>query len=202
MLLYTNMWKKRDSHLLDVYKNQKSKDDFLLPVATISDDNDSNHNPTTIYSCANMSQSHPSLLFTNATNESTEAKRKDPTTIYQGSDFDVFGKEQLEEHFAPLYSIEQFTPTKSRRERYVKGEILLRTEQEFKRGQIEAMIHDTANLKRRKTSGSSSTAAKEDVAVINGVFIKSTAAINTPAASIFLADKDNSHNEDDDLAYY
>lgn len=201
MLLYTNMWKKRDSHLLDVYKNQKSKDDFLLPVPTISDDNDNSHNSTTIYSCANMSQSHPSLLFTNSTIESTEVKRKDPTTIYQGSDFDVFGKEQLEEHFAPLYSIEQFTPRKSRRERYIKGEILLRTEQEFKRGQIEAMIHDTANLKRRKTTGSSST-AKEDVAVMNGVFIKSTAAINTPAASIFLANKDNSHNEDDDLAYY
>ncbi|CAO3615540.1 unnamed protein product [Mucor hiemalis] len=146
-----------------------------------------------------MSQSHPSLLFSN---ESTEVKRKGPNTIYQGNEFDVFGKEQLEEHFAPLYSIEQFTPSKSRRERYLKGEILLRTEQEFKRGQIEAMIHDTANLKRRKTSGSSSTAGTEDVTVIDGVFIKSTAAINTPAASIFLANKDNNHNEDDDLAYY
>lgn len=199
------MWKKRESHLLDIYKNNKSKDDFLLPLATTSKSNSNDGDKNTLYSCSNMSQSYPSLLLTTTTTTNEPAKitkRHSTNAIYQGNEFDVFGKDQLEEHFAPLYSIEQFTPTTAnpRIERYLKGEILLRTEQEFKRGQIEAMINDTSNnIKRRKTFNSSET---EDVTLIDGVFMKSTAPVNTPAASIFFVKDNNSHPEDDDLAYY
>jgi hypothetical protein len=191
------MWKKRETHIFDIYKNNQASDDFLLPLTTATVNTNGNHG-NTIYSSVNMSKSHPSLLFhsndSNSEKPLTKKKSSSSTLIYAGNDFDVFGKEQSEEHFAPLYSIEQFTPTKLRKERYLKGEVLLRTEQEFKRGQVEAMLQNTIIIKKRRTTNITGPEQKD-------FFLESTASIKTPAASMFVEDSDE-HNEDDDLAYY
>ncbi|KAG2200014.1 hypothetical protein INT47_000364 [Mucor saturninus] len=92
------------------------------------------------------------------------------TEIYQGKDFDIFGKEPLEESH-PLYSLEHDT--------------LPRTE--FKRGQIEDL---SDIIKKRRT----------DVAA-DGIFIATKIAENAPIASIFVT-KNDTDNDDDDLAYY
>lgn len=113
-------------------------------------------------------------------------------TIYQGNEFDVFGKDAAEEQFAPLYSKEQFTPRNKDKMDDTKRDILLRTEQ--KRGHMEAMLQHTAIIKKRKMSPIIAAP------LANHVFIKSTAAINTPIASIFVHPKQD--HEDEDLAYY
>lgn len=130
------MWKKRDRHLVDIYKTTKdeSKVNELL------------------FLCDERKMINSS------------------TTIYQGKDFDVFGKEQLEEPY-PFNSLEHDSQPRT----------------EFKRGQIEVL---SDIIKKRKT----------DV-VEDGVFMASTLAANAPIASIFVA-KNDTDNDDDDLAYY
>lgn len=97
------MWKKRETHLVDIYKTTLPKDECK----------------------ANKSQ--PPVLL----NSDKRKMVNSSTRIYQGKDFDVFGKEQLEEQ-SPLYSLEQDT--------------LPRTE--FKRGQIEVLSNI---IKKRRT---------------------------------------------------
>jgi hypothetical protein len=158
------MWKKRDTHILDIYKNQNNKSD---------PDEDQSDAKTAI-------------------DLSSKTRSTSSKTIYQGKDFDIFGKEQAQEHFAPLYSIEQFTPKHNKqKERYKKGEILLRPEsQEFKRVQVEAIA---TVIKKRKIIDNSPMPSH--------VFIKSTAAANTPIARIFIEPSEEHEDDTIDLAY-
>ncbi|CEP17447.1 hypothetical protein [Parasitella parasitica] len=150
------MWKHREKHILDIYKN-----DRLVIEQNLT---------------RKPSSQHPS-------NETIK--------MYQGNEFDVFGKDPNEEQFAPLYSKEQFTPKNKEKMDKLKREILLRTDQ--KRGHMEALLQHTAVIKKRKVSpGTASTS--------NNVFFKSTAAINSPIASIFVDPKQD--NQDEDMAYY
>ncbi|KAK4513611.1 Nuclear control of ATPase protein 2 [Mucor velutinosus] len=151
------MWKKREIHILDVYKNDELE----------------------------ALEEHKVVKLTNP------HYPRNGNTIYQGNEFDVFGKDATEEQFAPLYSKEQFTPKNKEKMDDTKRDILLRTEQ--KRGHIEAMLQHTTIIKKRKMSPIAAPLS-------NHVFIKSTAAINTPIASIFVDPKQD--HEDEDLAYY
>jgi hypothetical protein len=154
------MWKKREAHILDIYKN----DQLVI---------------------------EQKLIRKTDTQHSLAANEKNK--IYQGNEFDVFGKDCIEE-FAPLYSKEQFTPKNKEKMDETKRDILLRTEQ--KRGQTEAMFQHTSIIKKRKMSPITTTASTPP----NHLFIKSTAAINSPIASIFVDPKQD--HEDGDLAYY
>jgi hypothetical protein len=178
------MWKKRDTHIVDIYKNQNNKSDLdqdQLDSRSIGAKTDLAMDPATDIATGSSSASVARVISKIRT---TSSKR-----IYQGKDFDIFGKEEAEEHFAPLYSIEQFTPKHNKqKERYKKGEILLRPEhQEFKRGQVEVIA---TMIKKRKV-------------VIDSphIFIKSTAAANTPIARIFVEPSEEHEDDTIDLAY-
>lgn len=130
------MWKKRDRHLVDIYKITKDE-------TKINE-----------------------LLF-------HDNKRKmvnSSTTVYQGNDFDVFGKEPLEESY-PLYSLEHDTLPRI----------------EFKRGQTED-LSDIIKKRRKDVAG-------------DGIFIVTKITKNAPIPNIFTT-KNDTDNDDDDLAYY
>ncbi|KAL9542522.1 dolichol-P-mannose synthesis [Mucor bainieri] len=146
------MWKKREHHILDVYKNDEEEEQHKVMKLT------NPHYP------------------------------RNGNTIYQGNEFDVFGKDATEEQFAPLYSKEQFTPRNKEKMDDTKQDILLRTEQ--KRGHLEAMLQHTTIIKKRKMSPIAAAAAAAPLS--NHVFIKSTAAINTPIAILNV--QDNHHH--------
>lgn len=156
------MWKKRENHILDVYKNDERE----------------------------ALEEHKDIRLTNP------HYPRNGNKIYQGSEFDVFGKDTAEEQFAPLYSKEQFTPRNKEKMDDTKRDILLRSEQ--KRGHLEAMLQHTTIIKKRKMSPIAAAATAAPLS--NHVFIKSTAAFNTPIASIFVDSKQD--HEDEDLAYY
>lgn len=171
------MWRKRDTHTLDTYKSQNNKSDH--------DEDQSDSRSTCSLATDSSSNS--------VAKELSKARNAPSQKIYQGKDFDIFGKEETEEHFAPLYSIEQFTPKHNKqKESYKKGEILLRPEhQEFKRGPIEAV---TTLMKKRKV-------IDNDSPMPSHVFIKSTAAANTPIARIFVEPSEEHEDDTIDLAY-
>ncbi|KAG1474672.1 hypothetical protein G6F56_000214 [Rhizopus delemar] len=145
------MWRKRDSVLVDLYKNH-SREDLPCP-----------NKPRSLY----------------------KYTKREPSLIYAGSDFDVFGKEQTPSPFAALYNIEPYI-SKSPEE---KEEIILA--RGFKRGQWDALLDSTAIIKKRKVK---QVHGPEDV------FFKTTAPYNTPS-NIFMT-QHHQHLEDPiDLEY-
>ncbi|KAI8643080.1 hypothetical protein BD408DRAFT_415551 [Parasitella parasitica] len=153
------MWKNREKHILDIYKNDQL------------------------------------VVERNLTRQPTQHPSNEKSKMYQGNEFDVFGKDSKEEQFAPLYSKEQFTPKNKDKMDGSKRETLLKTElkTELKRGQVEALMQHTIIIKKRKVSPVTTPTS-------SNVFFKSTAAINSPIANMFVDPKQD--HQDKDLAYY
>lgn len=159
------MWRKRDSVLVDLYKNHSREDPALR----------SNRYSGNFYN-------------SNCISQTLTKSAKDPSSIYAGSDFDVFGKEQSPQPFAALYSIEPFIPKQPKEN---KEEIVIT--QRFKRGQMEALLDSTAIIKKRKVK-------EVTIHGPQGIFYKPTAPYNTPS-NIFMT-HNNEHWEDSiDLEY-